>query len=69
MKQIIDFSRIWFNTKRALYASMVIILAVSIPALSYVEFSHAKDQPEKTIKVTNTKTAYTSNTMVLQKQS
>ena len=50
MKQLIDLKSIWFNTKRALYATMVLTLAVSIPALSWVELSHKEDAPEKTTR-------------------
>ena len=71
MKQLIDLKSIWFNTKRALYATMVLSLAVSIPVLSWVELSHTEDQPEKTSQVakTNINTAKPTNVGVFQKQS
>lgn len=70
MKQLIDLKSIWFNTKRALYATMVLSLTLSIPVLSWVELSHKKDEPAKTTQVAkNNKTAKTANVVVFQKQS
>ena len=70
MKQLIDLKSIWFNTKRALYATMVFSLARSIPVLSWVELSHEEDEPVKTIQVAKiTNTAKTTNVVVFQKQS
>jgi hypothetical protein len=51
MKQIIDLQSIWFSTKRALYAAMVIILSLSIPALSYMELSHSDKEPVKSEQI------------------
>ena len=49
MKKLIDLKSIFFNIRRALYATMVIIIAVSIPVLSYVELSHEdENDTEKT---------------------
>ena len=70
MKQLIDLKSIWFNTKRALYATMVITLAVSIPVLSWVELSHEEEQPETTqVAKTNNNTAKPTNVVLFQKQS
>ena len=69
MKQFINLSTLWFNTKRALYATMVIILAVSIPALSWIELSHKEDQPEKRSEITTNKVAAQSTVVLFQKQS
>ena len=67
MKQLIDLKSIWFNTKRALYATMVLTLAVSIPALSWVELSHKEDEPEKTTQVAKASIAKPTNVAVFQK--
>lgn len=70
MKQLIDLKSIWFNTKRALYATMVLSLAVSIPVLSWVELSHKEEEPVKTIQVAkNNSKAKPTNFVVFQKQS
>ena len=70
MKQLIDLKSIWFNTKRALYATMVLSLAVSVPVLSWIELSHKEEEPVKTTQVSkNTNTAKATNVVVFQKQS
>ena len=51
MKQIIDLSLLWNNIKHALYAAMVIVIAISIPALSYMELSHKDKEVEKNIQL------------------
>ena len=68
MKQLIDLKSIWFNTKRALYATMVLTLAVSIPALSGVELSHKEDEPETT-QVAKASVAKPTIVAIFQKQS
>lgn len=69
MKQLIDLKSIWFNTKRALYATMVLTLAVSIPVLSWVELSHTEDPPEKTTQFAKGYIEKPTNVVVFQKQS
>ena len=44
MKQSINLKSIWFNIKRALYAMMVIVITLAIPALAYLELSHTDKQ-------------------------
>lgn len=68
MKQLIDLKSIWFNTKRALYATMVLSLVMAIPVLSWVELSHEEDQPEQTIQVAKTSNPVkATNVAVFQK--
>jgi hypothetical protein len=71
MKKIINVSTIFYNLRRALYAMMVIVLAVSIPLLSWIELSHSEEQSEKKTEVSKSNIiAKGSTTMVLfQKQS
>ena len=70
MKQLIDLKSLWFNTKRALYATMVLSLVLSIPVLSWVELSHKEDEPAKTTQVDkNNNSAKPTNVAVFQKQS
>ena len=45
---------LWVNFKRTMYALMVIVIAVAIPLLSYLELSYkteSKGQKENTVKV------------------
>lgn len=69
MKQLIDLKSIWFNTKRALYATMVLSLAFSIPVLTWVELSHKENEPAKTIHVGNIITTAQSSTAIFARQS
>ena len=69
MKQIINLSLVWNNIKHALYAAMVIIIAISIPALSYMELSHTDKEVEKTIQVAKGNSMAKQPITLLQKQS
>ena len=69
MKQLIDFKSIWYNTKRALYATMIIALVLAIPVLSWIELSHVEEPAEKTTEVAKTNNTVKPNTVVFQKQS
>ncbi|MDB5199411.1 MAG: hypothetical protein JWO92_1374 [Chitinophagaceae bacterium] len=46
-------SSLWVNFKRTMYALMVIVIAVAIPLLSYLELSYNdnNDQKENAAKV------------------
>ncbi len=46
-------SILWVNFKRTMYALMVIVIALAIPLLSYLELSKvdSNNQKENTIKV------------------
>ena len=71
MKKIINVSTIFYNLRRALYATMVIVLAVSIPLLSWIELSHSEEQSEKTTEVSKSNIIAKGSTTVslFQKQS
>lgn len=68
MKQVIDFKSLWFNTKRALYAIMVMALTLSVPLLSYMELSREETKQETTEEVKSEVIA-TQPTAVYPKQS
>jgi hypothetical protein len=68
MKTIINLSTIFYNIRRSLYAMMVIILAVSIPVLSYIELAHTEEEPAKT-EVSKPNTVAKATTGLYQKQS
>lgn len=69
MKKIINLSIIFYNVRRALYAMMVIVIAVSIPLLSWIELSHNEDQPAKANEITKSNSIAKQSTVVLyQKQ-
>lgn len=68
MKQVIDFKSLWFNTKRALYAIMVMALTLSVPLLSYMELSR-KENKEETIKEVKSEVIAKQPTAVYPKQS
>lgn len=58
-----------YNIRRTLYAMMVIILAVSVPLLSWVELSHKEDQTEKRSGITTPELTTKSTVALFQKQS
>lgn len=57
------------NLRRTLYATMVIVLAVSIPVLSWVGLSHNEGQSQKSSEITTTKLTTKSTAVLFQKQS
>ena len=69
MKQIIDVSLLWNNIKHALYAAMVIIIAVSIPVLSYMELNHTDKEVEKTTQVIKNNIKSKQSMILFQNQS
>jgi hypothetical protein len=69
MKQIIDLSLLWNNIKHALYAAMVIIIAISIPALSYMELNHTNKEVEKTEQVAKNNIKAPQAVPLIQRQS
>ena len=53
-------SSLWVNFKRSMYALMVIVIAVAIPLLSYLQLSYktkSKDQKENIVKMQNVASA------------
>lgn len=49
-------SSLWVNFKRTMYALMVIVIAIAIPLLGYLELSYnnnTDDQKENNVKVQN----------------
>lgn len=69
MKQVIDFKSLWFNTKRALYATMVMALTLSIPVLSYMELTRTESKQEETTKEVKSEVIAKKPTAVYPKQS
>ena len=53
-------SSLWVNFKRSMYALMVIVIAVAIPFLSYLQLSYktkSNDQKENIVKMQNVASA------------
>ncbi|MBA2250458.1 MAG: hypothetical protein H0W12_09730 [Chitinophagaceae bacterium] len=57
------FSSMWNNFKHAMYALMVIVIAMSIPVLSYLELSYNLNTPKVQSVVKG------NNKVFLQKQT